>query len=284
MRRLAPFYKFTRAMVPWHAAKLLSEPGGRLKQFVRAYTRYREDENQWLPEYLNQSVVIPLPGGDGSHQEFLTGFGLPIEAVSQLLKPGVSFSDTAAKSALGLFGMANPVLKMPVETAFGIQASSGRELADLHSTINDISASMGGGPLMPGVGPLPDQFLQNTQPARYLTTLRTIADAIGGPQGLDIGGRKSLGAAAANLASGARASTVDLDRARSLAIMDRIKTRLRSRYTGSTAREFEHVYVPEDQRDKLTATDQLLYDIYQQVGRQAAKSARERRLEKALQQ
>jgi hypothetical protein len=78
LKRVLPFYTFTKKMTPVVLNELIEKPGGRLAQTIRAENASRDD--QFLPPYLAPGLAIRLPeslGPENGDTRFLTSIDLP---------------------------------------------------------------------------------------------------------------------------------------------------------------------------------------------------------------
>ena len=135
MKRLVPFYGFTRNVVPQIAEMLAERPGGKMAQTIRVANSGR-DEGSVMPEHIAGTTAIPLPSGEDGTKKFLTGFGLTPEAAAPYLSAPTGIADTFRE---GLSAM-TPLVKFPIEQATG-QAlfqrgvEGGRPLKDMDPPI-----------------------------------------------------------------------------------------------------------------------------------------------------
>lgn len=115
MKRLMPFYAFTRLYGEEMAKQLYERPGGPLASMIKATGKAHGDE-QFLPDYLQSTTMIKgdkIPGlgqvlGEDS---YITGFGLAHEGPLGFLGGGPKRGMEEGLSAL------NPLVKVPLEYA-----------------------------------------------------------------------------------------------------------------------------------------------------------------------
>lgn len=243
MRRLIPFYSFTRGMVPWVVKDLWKNPGGRTAQAIRAENNLGKDAGGFLPPQLANTLAIPLGKEADGTQRFLSQFDLPFETLNKVIVPGRNVTDTLEKTARNLISQSNPLgPKLLAETAFGKSSFQGRNLADLDSTSGRLAAELTGNEESlwgPNFG---DSLLNASPLSRYLSTTRQLLDDRPGKTGLD----KLL-----NIGTGARMTLVDMDKARNIAAGSAIKDALKD----MGARGFEMIRFSKAELDSLSPED-----------------------------
>lgn len=203
MRRLVPFWGYTKFAGPQQAEFLATHPGGLAAQGIRAAAASRDQG--FLPDYLADQLAIPLGGTDESGQRrFLTRLDFPWESPLNMLKPGRSLSDTISQTGMGVLSQLNPLIKGPLEVATNRQFYTGRELDELNRSITGVPAI--------------DNLIYNSPASRTLTTLGTLQDLP----------RKGLLGEALNLGTGARVSDVDWQKVQSQAALQAVKDYLQA--------------------------------------------------------
>lgn len=195
MRRLFPFYRFTKGMAGLTLKTLVERPGGVMAQTIRATRQGRAGE-AGLPEYIRQTAAIPIPGGPPGGDRYLAGFGFGHEDTLAFLGAGTRGFGLEALSR------ANPLVKGPLEwftnqTFFQRGPSGGRPLEDLDPTLGRLLANLQGKERPVQTSPALEALLGNLPTTRYMTTARKLSDP-----------RKQLWAQAINQATGARISDV----------------------------------------------------------------------------
>lgn len=112
VRRIVPFYTWTRKNLPLQIEMMLTKPG--------AYTRWLHLERNMeigqiefdsLPEFMNDQLNIQLPWGDEDEPMFWTP-PLPFQEMTNTLHPGQALS------------MTNPLLRAPIELSYDRTAYS----------------------------------------------------------------------------------------------------------------------------------------------------------------
>lgn len=133
MKRLAPFYSWSRQNIPRQLEQLLARPGGPTAAAVKAGDDLAAQQT-FTPEYLAGGLNIPVGREDGGAQRFLGSAGLPFEDVGQLLGGG---AHPVLRTGEHLLAMANPLVKGPVELLSGHSFHAGKDLEDLRGPTRD---------------------------------------------------------------------------------------------------------------------------------------------------
>lgn len=252
MKRLAPFYSFTRGIVPFTLRELTQDPSGRLAQAVRGTARLRGDED-FTPEHISQSLAIPVPGAPEGFSRYLTGMGLMHEDPLSLFRPGQTVGDTVSGTLGEFLGRANPLAKAPIELATDRQLFTGREMKDLDSPVGRILSNTGVYEHPPAVPLLIDQVLANSPLARALSSARTATDT-----------RKGVPAKALNLLTGMRLSDVDTEKSRGIALREALEDILRAQ---TNARQYTSLYARDEDVARMDPYERMLYQMYQESRR-----------------
>lgn len=236
MRRVFPFYSFTRGVIPFHVKELMQTPGGRLGKTVRTINSAKS-ASPVLPEYIADTAAIPTPWGAKNEDDdsYITGFGL-------MLEDPLSMVGGLRQTGLEALSRANPLIKGPAEwitgqTFFQKTPFGGRPLEDLDPTLGRLAANVAGG--SPEDYKIPrsiEAIVGNSPLARIATTGRQLTDP-----------RKSILDKALNLVTGVRQSNVS--EANRDAIL-REKASELMRQLG--AKEFTRTYFPEDLLKKMS--------------------------------
>lgn len=235
MRRVIPFYNFTRQNVPAVIKELAENPGGKLANVVRGAAAAKGQEPGFIPGYIGEGIATPIGEEQNGTQRYLTRLGLGFEDLGALTGPG------------GPLGTLNPLIKAPIEQATGKQLFTGRDLADLHSRLGDLT----GTPL-----PLAENIAMNSPIGRAMSTVGTFADP-----------RKSILDKLLNTATGIRLTDANVESARRRAVQDYITNNL----LNSGVQHFDTLSVRPDQYQNLSPFEQNLYRLYRsQQGRSPA--------------
>ena len=126
MRRIVPFYTFSRKNLELQLNTLVTNPG-RISQQIRAVQtvgdsfrgeQLSEEEMAALPEWAKQGYNI-VTKREGSHLTLLRTLGTPIEEL---------FNRTSAHANIG---MISPILKAPLEFGLGYSTFHGRPISEV---------------------------------------------------------------------------------------------------------------------------------------------------------
>lgn len=274
LKRIAPFYSYSRGIIPLIADQIIDNPQGLMGQTVRTITRASQPtEESFTPEYLRQSASIPLPTGlpflsldpDSNLTRYLTNIDLPFESVVNLITPGVGNTtfdqagSTLQKTALNLLGQTNPLIKGPLELFTNRQFYSGRQLSDLYSLLEQTLGSPGRVAEQVGMN-LPGG-------SRIIGTIRQALD-----DRLDPSERASK--FLVNALTGLKFQDVDQERTKRLAARDMLNELLE---TTPGVRTYENITVPEDVLRAMPRKQQQMYLLYKIIQAEAAKRARDRK-------
>lgn len=126
MRRVMPFYTFTRKNLELQVRSLLTTPGRTAAQFKAIDTLgdvffagdLTDEEYAALPDWVKSGIGL-LADRRGSTLEIMTGFGTPIEQPFQQFQPNV------------LLGSISPLVRAPVEAMTGYSFFQGKMLSDV---------------------------------------------------------------------------------------------------------------------------------------------------------
>jgi hypothetical protein len=273
LKRVVPFYSYTRGITPLIADELVNQPAGLMGQATRAITRASEPgEDNFTPEYLRQSAAIPLPTGglfgldpDSNLKRYLTNIDLPFESVINLITPGVGntlfeqLGNTAQKTALNILGQTNPLIKGPLEAITNRQFYSGRQLSDLYSVLEQ---SFG------APGRTAEQIAVNLPGgSRALGTYRQLTDDRLDPS-------EKWSKFLVNALTGLKFQDVDQERTKRLAARDMLNQLLE---TTPGVRTYENITVPEDVLVKMPEEQRRMYLLYKIIQSEAAKRGRDRK-------
>lgn len=272
LKRVVPFYSYTKGITPLVAQELLTNPSGIMGQSIRAINRLSEPKpDQFTPEYLRQSAAIPIdpsfpllglntPG----ITRFLTNIDLPHEGLLNLFTPGLgntatgTFLDSLMKTGQNLLGQTNPLIKAPLELATNRQFYSGRQLSDLYSLAEQLD--------LPG-GRLLDQVVFNAPGgSRIVGAGRQLFDTRISPQ-------ERVAKFLFNALTGVKVQDVDQERTARLAARTTLNQLLDQARGMST---YENLFIKPEDLVKLSPAEQRQYLLYRILQSEASKKARER--------
>lgn len=274
LKRIAPFYSYTRGIMPLIADQLVNNPQRLMGQSIRTISRASQPtEESFTPEYLRQSASIPLPSGlpflsldPGSNlTRYLTNIDLPFESAVNLITPGVGNTafdqagSTLQKTALNLLGQTNPLIKGPLELFTNRQFYSGRQLSDLYSMLEQTLGTP---------GRVAEQIGMNLPGgSRVIGAVRQAMD-----ERLDPSERASK--FLVNALTGLKFQDVDQERTKRLAARDMLNELLE---TTPGVRTYENITVPEDILRSMPREQQQMYLLYKVIQAEAAKRARDKK-------
>jgi hypothetical protein len=128
MRRIIPFYSFTRKNIELQL-KTLGENPQRINQVIKLIENIQtekptEEEWKYLPDYIKDSFGIRIGETPEGLKTYIASFGTPIEAFAELFN---------RNPVLKGISMANPILKVPLEIGIGKDSFRQRDLKDVYS-------------------------------------------------------------------------------------------------------------------------------------------------------
>lgn len=279
MKRIFPFYSYTRGITPLIADEVVNNPAGLMGQSIRTISRGAQpSEDNFTPEYLRQSASVPLPAGlplfglpaDSKLKRYLTNIDLPYESAINLLTPGTGntlldkLGTGLRKTGLNILGQSNPLIKGPLELATNRQFYSGRQLSDLYSMLEQPLGGLGLGPL----GRFLEQVAVNSPGgSRILGTARQVMDDRLAPQ-------EKWSKVLVNALTGLKFQDVDQERTKRLAARDMLNELLQAT---PGVRTYENITVPEDALATMPENQRRQYLLYKIIQSAASKRARDKK-------
>jgi hypothetical protein len=126
MRRIIPFYTFTRKNLELQTKTLFSAPGRINAELaavatigdVMSQASLTEEERQALPEWIRDGITV-LKKREGDNVELFANLGTPIEQPFEAFQPNT------------LLGSVSPLLRVPVEQASGYSFFHGKGLSEI---------------------------------------------------------------------------------------------------------------------------------------------------------
>lgn len=126
MRRLIPFYSFTRKNIELQL-KTLGENPQRINQVLSFFgnlgEKPTEEERKNLPTFIRESIGVKLQDTPEGLKQYISTFGTPIEAFTQLF---------ATNPILRTISTFNPLIKVPIEIGIGKDSFRQRDLKDVY--------------------------------------------------------------------------------------------------------------------------------------------------------
>lgn len=265
MRRLAPFYSFTRLISPRILETLKDRPAGLMGQMIRSAARMGGTDAT-TPEYVARGLSIPMGETPEGDKRFLAATGFPYEDT-------LSFAGSPQESMFEAASRMNPLIKGPAEWLTGTSlfqqgTAGGRPLEDLDPVMgrtlrNVEQLATGDTSRRPPPVRTPSWFehlVSNSPVSRYATSLRTATDP-----------RKTIPEKAVNLLTGARATTI------SPAAQDAILRERAERLAKDIgARDFTRTYLPDDIIERLPPSKRAEAENLKALLAILARRARER--------
>jgi hypothetical protein len=266
LKRAFPFYSFTKSQLYFIAKELLQNPGGRLRNVIRATDLARGNDPS-APDYISETAAIPLGQSEDGTKRFVTGFGLMHE-------DPLSFFGSPQEGLLETLSRSNPLIKMPLEFATGQSffqrgPEGGRPIGDLDPAIGRTIANLGNltglrestQPVRYPGSEIIEQLAANSPASRLIATARTLTDP-----------RKDALTKATNLLSGVRISDVS-PAAQDRATLEKATSILK----GIGGRTFSDAYVPADKLATLPPETQELVKQLQELKKGIGKRRKERK-------
>ncbi|OQA36621.1 MAG: hypothetical protein BWY53_00441 [Parcubacteria group bacterium ADurb.Bin326] len=128
MKRLLPFYKWTRGNIPLQLEQMVKQPGkyagiGKAVQGLQSDKEKAKEEFSILPPYMREGLPIRL-GEKGGFSQYLYGLGLPVEDVNRLYK------GSPQRTLASFIGELSPLLKYPIEAGTGQNLFTGEPIEE----------------------------------------------------------------------------------------------------------------------------------------------------------
>ena len=126
MKRLLPFYKWTRGNIPLQLEQMVKQPGkyagiGKALQNLQSDKEKAKEEFSILPPYMREGLPVRLGEKDG-YSQYMYGFGLPVEDVNRLYK------GSPQRTLASFVGELSPLLKYPIEAGTGQNLFTGEPI------------------------------------------------------------------------------------------------------------------------------------------------------------
>lgn len=282
IKRLVPFYSYSKGIAPLVADNLINQPAGLMGQSIRFVNRAGEpSEDRFVPEYLRQSAAIPLsedipvigpllgldtPGVT----RFLTNIDLPHEGLLNLFTPGLGntltsqVANSAMRTGQNLLGQMTPAFKGPLEYVMDRQFFTGRQLSDLYSMLEHDFGPVG--------RPLEQAIANAPGGSRLLGLIRQARDERISPS-------ERAAKMVFNTLTGMKLQDVDQDRTVRLAARSALNELLNQAEGIGT---YENLFIKNEDLMKLSPQEQRQYLLYRVLQSRAAREARERKKAEAL--
>jgi hypothetical protein len=301
MKRIFPFYTFTRHMIPFVLEQLIQRPSGVMGQTLRrgAQLRGTGQEANLLPPWVTKGSAIPLgeqldaAGRPTGTAKYLMSLGLAHEDPLSLLHLGDSPYQSISGTFRQLGSRINPLPRTIIEAMTGKTLYGGGDLrftkpawayAQKKGESGILSSYLGHQPA-PGAQVSPIKTLTaNLNPfapglANYLASAATgQLIPYGSPRFLTAGRilrdteRKKAWQRIMGLTTGFRVGDVNIARARNLALNERMKDFL---YETPGVMKMESLYLPKGvPLETLSPQQQIMMRAYRQQSREQQRMAR----------
>jgi hypothetical protein len=287
MRRLLPFYKFSRSQIPFQMKQLMERPGGPQAQLFRALNQ-AQSQGELAPDYVRDTASIPVSEQNpilqaliGAPPEgtdrYISGLGLMAEDLLSV-GPGVRGTGQEFLSRL------NPLIKGPLEyttnqSFFQAGPEGGRPLDELDPLMGRILANVTGQKDAVQLPQLLEVAAANSPIASLLTTARTLTDprkagdygALSEASPVPLPGVPAL----LNTLTGLRVTDVSPGSKDAI-----VRDLLESRMKGAGAKAFERVYFSKEQLAQMSPEDRQVALELQGLANVLARRTKERAAER----
>ena len=128
MRRIVPFYSFTRKNIGLQLSTLGENPQ-RINQVLAFFQnlpigeRISQEDRRSLPKYISESLGLKLSDTPEGLSQYISSFGTPIEAFAQLF---------GSNPILRGISQMNPLLKAPIEIGTGKESFRQKDLKEVY--------------------------------------------------------------------------------------------------------------------------------------------------------
>ena len=127
MKRVMPFYRWTRGNIPLQLEQMLKQPGKYAavgKAIENIGQPLTDEDKSVLPSYVKEGLAFKLDSEEGFIR-LVSGLGLPIEDINKL------WAGNFNRTIEGIVGQFSPVIKYPIEVATGHNLFFGEDIEKL---------------------------------------------------------------------------------------------------------------------------------------------------------
>lgn len=113
MKRIMPFYTWTRKNIPLQLEQLVKQPGkySALGDVINSLPKGSQEDINSLPEYIRESLFVKLSGeGDSAKYGYSAGSLIPLEDLNRLWRGDIKRSLTR-----DVLSFVNPVFQLPLK-------------------------------------------------------------------------------------------------------------------------------------------------------------------------
>jgi len=283
LRRIIPFYTFTRRQIPF-VLEELSNPSSGMSTMIKGVARGKragEDPNEPTPDWLSTGISIPLGKTEAGLSRYLTNMGGFLggpEDVLSLLKPGHGPMETVGRTLSGLGARANPIGQQFFEMTAQRSLFYQRPFSELKSPTARLIGQLSDSEQMPKYPSMQLDALLSRIPgySRLVSSARTLTDSTRRPIRSEDGSVNVGNVLARTLpfAMGMRYTDTDLAASRNKVLQGRIEELLARNPNVS---KFSKMYVPESRLGALSPEELEAYLLYKKLGSEASKASYARR-------
>jgi len=280
IRRIFPFYSFSKGMSKYLANEIYTKPGGKVSQSIRTAER-SGDRDVSTPEYIQQGVSIPVGEADDGTKRFVTGLGLMHESVLPLfdsVASTVAGRTSVQKPLFEIAGMMNPVPKGLIETGtnrslFQEDPRGGRLLSEMDPPVGRTLSNVGRGLGLtssedPVATPqLMESLVSNSPLSKLASSARQLTDT-----------RKGVLTKGVNFMTGIRMTDVS-PQAQDQILRERLS--LLSNQMGG--RTFERDYIPQEVLESMPPELRGQAEVIQSAQAKLAERAKHRKAIREMQ-
>ena len=152
-KTIFPWWAYMSRSGAWAAKELITNPGGRYGQTLRAFNRIQEsDKNTYVPEALRQQFAVKVPDsvkewaglGKSDTTTFLKDLDVAGHDVASLPVLGPTLYDAIHGTTANIAGQTNPLIRSAVELATGKDLFSKRPLREADSSLDKVYRGLSG--------------------------------------------------------------------------------------------------------------------------------------------
>ena len=269
MKKLFPFYTFTRRNLPPILEDLVNKPA-KLTGAIRASTS--QEDNAYVPQYPGEGTAINVGQTPEGKTRFLSSTGLSYE--DEAMKAlGNLASGNVSRALQNVGGQLTPLLKAPIEQMTNTQLMTGKNLSDVKANLagnlaQGLPEELGLGEPSTRFASAVSQIAGGTPLSRYVTTASKLADP-----------RTQSAAGLANLASGLNFTDVDVPQQQQIAVRDKIIDAMRGT---SGVQTWPEMNVPQDKLASLSPGQLEMYRFFKGLEQKGKADSKARKARKDL--
>lgn len=260
MRRIFPFYSYSRGMSEYVVKELMTRPGGKVAQTLRAANISRQ-QDPTMPDYVSKGLSIPLGSGPDGSKSYLTGLNLmheqPVGLIDSMLSgPQEGLFELVSQTAppikaIGELALNRSFFLSGPEGARSLDALDppvGRTLSNFTNIVGLTDREQAY--KIPG-GKVSEALIANSPISRYMHTARQAMDT-----------RKPLTARALNTMFGAKINTIS-PAAQDAVLRERASALMRD----LGGKVFNRSYIPEETLEAMSPEQREKAEQYMEIMR-----------------